>query len=126
MVEYEDEGLDLTEHEIRIKDLEKENAYMREALSNLTNLCIESGLEEELKEFDIRVKSAEETICIDGINHLLKLFKLGNFTKDDTIMFDTLYKNLRLIKGQVVSNQGKRKEKPADIKELLKIVEGNG
>lgn len=118
--------IELNEFQIRIRELEIESSNLRDKLTDIIDICIENGLEEEIKEIGARVKSAEEDICISGINHLLKLFKTGSFTKDDTIIFDTLHKNLRMLKGQAVPSGSKKKEKPADIKELLRIVGDNG
>lgn len=96
----------------RIKELEGQ-------VQDLTRVVVENGLEEEigLK----KAVSVEEKICIDGINHLAKLFELGSFTKDDTQMLDILHKNLRTIRGQDVSKE--KKSKRADVKELLSIVQ---
>ena len=98
-----------------IDNLNKENLKLK-------NIIIDHGLE---KEIDIpKVISPEEQICIDGIRKLAEVFKNGTFDKNDALNFDVLHKNLRLIRGQTVKDTPKKNEKKADIKELLKIVEG--
>lgn len=102
-----------------IERLRNINTKLEEQNTNLISVIKENGLEEELG--IEKIISIEEQICIDGINHLAKLFKAGNFTDTDAKTFDTLHKNLRMIQNKPV-DESKRKNKPADVKELLSIV----
>lgn len=98
-----------------IDKLNKENLRLKE-------IIIDNGLENEIS--ITKIITPEEQICIDGIRKLAEVFKNGTFDKNDALNFDVLHKNLRLIRGQTVKEPSKKNEKKADIKELLKIVEG--
>lgn len=97
----------------KLKQLENENNRLKQILT-------ENDLSNEI--FNTFI-SPEEQICIDGILHLKQLFENGTFSKDDAVIFDTLHKNLRMIRGKSVDTSGK-KSKKADIKELFSIVDG--
>ena len=94
---------------------------LRKQNDHLLKIISENGLESEVG--IVKAVSPEEQICIDGIKHLSEVFKNGTFDKNDAANFDILHKNLRMIRGQSIGDKVK-KSKPADIKELLKIVEG--
>jgi hypothetical protein len=102
-------------------DMSKEYIALKRDLEVMKSLIRAHGLESEL-DARINLMSAEEQICIDGINGLAKLFENSTFTKDDAATFDILNKNLRLIRGQsadVVSKKNKKNTKA----ELFSIVE---
>lgn len=114
----------LDSKELTIAEIKRLNDRIRELESevqDMTRVIVENGLEDEigLK----KTISVEEKICIDGINHLAKLFELGSFTKDDAQMLDILHKNLRMVRNQSIPKEnGKGKKK--DVAELLSIVKG--
>ena len=110
------------ELEIEIRALRAEIDKLRKQNDNLIRIIKENDLESELG--ITKVVSPEEQICIDGINHLAEVFKNGTFDKNDATNFDILHKNLRMARGQSTDVKVK-KSKPADIKDLLKIVEGD-
>ena len=110
------------ELEIELLALRKEINKLREENDRLKIIIVENELEADLDKF--KVISPEEQICIDGIKHLAEVFKNGTFDKNDAANFDILHKNLRMIRGQSIGDKTK-KSKPADVKELLKIVEGS-
>lgn len=114
-----DNFLDM-EIELEIKALRNEIDKLKKENDKLLEVIKDNGLESEVGE--IKNITPEEQICIDGIRHLSELFKNGTFDKNDTNNFDILHKNLRMIRGQSVGEKVK-KSKPADIKDLLKIVE---
>ena len=97
-----------------------EIARLKTEIERLKQILVENDLEEEFT--DTRSVSQEEQICIDGINHLSKLFANGTFTKDDAQMLDILHKNLRLCRGQSTGENSNKKTKKASVSELLSIV----
>ena len=99
----------------KIKELESEIEQLKQVIKD-------NELEDQLEDIDFL--TPEEQICIDGIKHLKKLFELGSFTKDDATIFDTLHKNLRMIRGQ--KGPKERKTKPKTAAELFSIIEGSG
>lgn len=107
---------------IEIEALRKEIDKLNKENLTLKSVIADNGLESEIS--NIKIISPEEQICIDGIRKLAEVFKNGTFDKNDALNFDVLHKNLRLIRGQTVKEPSKKNEKKADIKELLKIVEG--
>lgn len=109
--------IDELELNFEIKALQDEIKKLREENKVLKEVIKENDLEDEIQ--SIAVMSPEEQICIDGIDHLLNLFKTGTFTKDDVNNFDVLHKNLRLIKGKSVDS---KKPKKTNVADLLKIV----
>ena len=87
--------------------------------SKLMDIIRDNELEDELD--GISEVSIEESICVNGLQHLSILFENGTFDSDSVKSFDTLHKNYRLLKG--MGEEKKRKPtKPADIRELMKIV----
>lgn len=102
-------------------EMSKEYIALKRDLEIMKALIREHGLESELNT-RINTMSAEEQICIDGINGLAKLFENSTFTKDDASVFDILNKNLRLIRGQVTEATSKKAKKTTKA-ELFSIVE---
>ena len=117
-----DDLLDI-ELTMELEALRRELDSLRKENDTIKKVIIENGLEDEVANF--KAVSPEEQICIDGIKHLVDVFKNGTFDKNDALNFDILHKNLRMIKGQAIPSNSKKKEKPVDIKELLRIVEGS-
>lgn len=64
--------------------------------------------------------SDEEYICVKGIDSIKKLALNEILTKDDTNMFDVLYRNLNTIRG--IKPTGGKKEKPKTAEELRKLI----
>jgi ribosomal protein S13 len=108
-----------TEH-VETLNQNTEIARLKTEIERLKQILVENDLEEEFT--DTRSVSQEEQICIDGINHLSKLFANGTFTKDDAQMLDILHKNLRLCRGQSTGENSNKKTKKASVSELLSIV----
>jgi len=102
-------------------DMSKEYISLKRDLEVMKSLIRAHGLESEL-DSRINTMSAEEQICLDGINGLAKLFENSTFTKDDAATFDILNKNLRLIRGQS-SDVASKKIKKNSKAELFSIVE---
>lgn len=115
------EDLEAQESLSELETLRKENSDLKSLILALKNVCLVNDLEEEVAALNLSIKTQEEQICLDGLKHLSVLFKNGSFTKDDAMMFDILHKNYRMIQGKEVPQ--KKKEKKADIHELLRIVE---
>lgn len=92
------------------EELKKQVFYYEKVLreQGLHDLIVSGGI------------SDEEYICLKGIADIKQLVNNSTFTKDDINMFDTLYRNLNLIRGIKLSNV--KKEKPKSREELLKIV----
>lgn len=103
-----------------IKLLQKELDRMSSEIKKLTGIIKDNDLEEELGVDSII--SAEEEICVEGINQILERVRNKTFDKIDITNFDILNKNLRLIKGK---QDDKRKTKPSKVEDLLKIVQGD-
>lgn len=95
-----------------LSSLQIENHRLKEVIR-------ENDLEEELDLLD-RIP-LEEQICINGLVHLAPLFENGSFTKEDVQALDLIYKNYRMAKG-LSDGSKKKKEKPANVAELMKIV----
>lgn len=95
----------------RLKKLEDENYSLKRVVS-------ENDLDEE-----VVVLSDEEQICVNEIRKLKQLSDAGQFGKNEALVLDILYKNLRIIRGMSEDRSGK-KNKKADVKELFKIIEG--
>jgi len=94
----------------RVETLEAENTRLRKVLA----------VNDLLEEAETTVPvTPEEDICIKGINQILDLVKNKAYDKNDIQNFDILHKNLRMIRGQTTDV---KKQKPADVKELLKLV----
>lgn len=109
------------ELQMEIKALRSEIENLKAEGKQLRDIIIENGLESEIGVS--RPLSPEEEICIKGIDAILELVRNNVQDKQDIINFDILHKNLRLIRGH--KDEPKKKEKKADIKDLLKIVEGS-
>lgn len=67
----------------------------------------------------------EEIICKQGIESIKRLVIQGTFTKDDISVFDTLYKNLLILRGIEVDMKKVKKSiketKSEDLRNLIKI-----
>jgi hypothetical protein len=112
-MKFENVDLDKTEEDslhIRIQQLEKENSRLRKVLQD-NDLLDEAHTTAPV--------TAEEEICIKGIDQILQLIRNSTFDKNDIQNFDILHKNLRMIRGQTVDT---KKQKPTDVGELLKLV----
>ena len=109
------------ELQMEIKALRSEIESLRAEGKQLKDIIIENGLESEIG--ISKPVSPEEEICLKGIDVILELVRNKAHTKQDIVDFDILHKNLRLIRGH--KDEPKKKEKPTDIKDLLKIVEGS-
>jgi hypothetical protein len=109
------------ELQLEINALRREIDLLKKENEQLKKVVIENDLESELN--ITKNISPEEQICLDGIRYLAEVFRTGTFDKNDALNFDILHKNLRMIRGQSTGDKTK-KSKPADINELLKIVEG--
>ena len=96
----------------RLFELEQENAKLKQIMRD-----------NDIEDSDLTM-SDEESICINEIRNLRDLSNVGSFGKEEAQILDLLYKNLRLIRGLSTEKIGK-KQKPIDVKELFKIVEGN-
>jgi pyruvate formate-lyase activating enzyme-like uncharacterized protein len=98
-----------------IAKLEKENKELR-GIINDNDLGDEVGIERPI--------TPEEEICILGIEQILDAVKNKIADKNDISNYDILHRNLRMIRG--FTTESKKKVKKADVKDLLKIVEGKG
>ena len=106
-----DAGAELKSQLEKINKLESENARLKEVIKD-------NGLEDEL---ELDCTSVEESICLNGINHIATLVESGDFSKDDVSNFNILYNVLRSIKGKVPSGNKKPK---GEVKDLLALVTG--
>ncbi len=93
----------------RIKELEKENLSYQKTLE-------EYGITDKSPITDV------EYICIKGIGNLKAIAEAGMLSKDDSMVLDTLHKNLRMARGQMEKKEPKGKAK--SVEELLRIVDG--
>ena len=82
---------------------------------------VDNDLDEDI---EIDIISDEEAICINEIRKLKQLSDNGSFGKNEAIVLDLLYKNLRMIRG-ASPDKVKKSSKKVDKAELFKIVEGN-
>lgn len=115
-----DEDILISELEMKLKGFMKENQNLKQELNNLKRIIKDNELESDLEGFNY--VSAEEEICIKGIEQILELVRNKTFGKEDIQNYDILHKNLRMIRNQPI--EGSKKQKKTDVKELLKIVEG--
>ena len=110
----------------REAELEIEVAALRDRIKALGEEVY--TLKKIIKENDFEMTSAtmsdEERICVNEISNLKQLSDSGLFTKNEAIILDLLYKNLRIIRGLSEDKSGK-KQKKADVTELFKIIEGS-
>ena len=106
-------GTELQALQDRVSELESEN-------SSLKKIIVDNDLEDEIE--DIDCTSVEEQICVNGIMHIASLIKDQSYDKDDVKNFDTLYKALRVIRGQTVPKDTNKKK--LNIQDALKIVQG--
>lgn len=113
--DYTDAEFEIASLRAKLKELESENQKMKQVI-------IDNELEEEIEGLDS--VSEEESICVNGIMHLKKLYENGTFTKDDTQQLDILIKNLRIIRGQSTAKPKGKKLKTNDKAELFSIVKG--
>lgn len=110
---YKDLQLELEAALQRISDLESENAKIKQVL-------IDNELEEELE--DVSFTSIEEQICMDGIKDIAERVRTHVYDDKDVKNFDTLYKVLRMIRGQ--SEAPSKNKKKVNITDALKVVNG--
>lgn len=114
------DDLILMELELELKVLRKQIAELEKENKELKAVITENDLGEELGLE--RPITPEEEICILGIEQILQAVKNKVADKNDISNYDILHKNLRMIRG--FSTDSKKKTKKADVKDLLKIVEG--
>lgn len=105
-------GDELSALKEKLAQLESEN-------SKLIKIIKDNDLEDELD--DMEVASVEEMVCLNGIKHIAERVKFDDFDDKDIKSFDTLLKALRMIRGQSVPKESKKK---FNIQDALKIVEG--
>lgn len=108
------------ESELEIKALRAEIEKLKSNIEQYKKVIVDNELTDEIE--GLTTISAEEKICLDGINYLAKVFENGDFDKNDTANFDILHKNLRMIRGQDFDK--KKKKGKFDKKEALAIVSG--
>lgn len=109
--------------------LAEELKQVRDALSKIQ--LENTGLRQILKDNDLEDEieglsnlSPELEICVHGINQILERVKNKTYDNADIKDFDILHKNLRMAQG--VSDDSKlKKQKPAKVEDLLKIVREN-
>ena len=97
----------------KVVGLETENSKLKKVIKD-------NDLEDEIEDIDLT--SIEEQICMNGIKHIAERVKFDDFDDKDVKNFDTLVKALRMIRGQSVPKESKKK---FNIQDALKIVEGN-
>lgn len=107
------------ETELELKALRKEIEKLREENQKYKKVILDNELGDEVNL--VKELSPEEQICMDGIKHLVEIFKQGIFEKNDVSNFDLLHKNLRLIQGK---DTDVKKKKKFNVNDALKIVEG--
>lgn len=112
---YKDLALEL---EAKQKQLNEKDA----TIARLKQVIEENDLEDEIEGIDCT--SVEEQICVNGIQHIAQLVEAQEFDDKDIKNFDVLLKNLRMIRGLSSGDNKAKKSKPADVKDLLKIVKG--
>jgi len=103
-----------------VKQLNEKLTQVQTYNNRLLEIIKDNELEDELDE--IVESSVEESICLNGLNHLSSLFENGVFSKDDVQAFDILHKNYRLIKGFLDANKKPKKVKKENVGELMSIV----
>ena len=103
-----------------LKALRKEIDKLKSEIDTYKKVIKDNELEDEVEGFD--GISPEEKICLDGIGHLVELFKNGTYCDADVKNFDLLHKNLRLIRGQ--NTDSKKRKGKFNKDEALAIVEG--
>lgn len=113
-MDFKDVELELEIKALRdhIDRLESENRRIKDIL-HANDLSEELGEEKPI--------SAEEEVCVKGIEVIRELVRNKTFTKNDVQNFDIFYKNLRLIQGKDTDSEVVE-EKPIEVAELLKLV----
>lgn len=113
VIKYDLQGSqDTPNTEVDVEALERK-------IFTLEKVLRDNGMESFLD----RAISDEEYICVKGIESIRKLVANEIQTKDDIAMFDTLYRNLCIIRG--IKTEKKPKEKPKSTAELYSIIKGN-
>ena len=109
------------EAEFEASALRSKVAELEKELLRLQQIIRDNDLDIE----DIPDMSDEEYICISQISKFRALSDQGAFTQEDAKIFDTLVKDLYIIRGKLgaENRKGKKKTK-AEIKDLLKIARG--
>ena len=123
-MDFNENDLKVTELTLRLTALSKELSEVQAERDRLLKVIQDNGLEEEIG--DVKIISDEEYICINEIRKLKSASEIRDLIPDEVKILDTLFKILRTIKtGKDPEPQ--KKSKPADVKELLKLVnEGTG
>jgi hypothetical protein len=114
--------MDISEDKMIVSLLYAEIEELKQEKQQLLKVLRENDLLEELQ--NVKVVTPEEEICLKGIALILEKVRLKDFDRHDIANYDILHKNLRMIRN--MPNETGKKQKPTDIKELLKIVEGGG
>lgn len=121
-MEFDDNDIKEAGLLLKIKSLSKEIADLVSEKEKLLKVIKDNGLEDE-----VGVKrsiSDEEYICINEIRKLKSASEIRDLVPDEVKILDTLFKILRTIKTGKDPEPAK-KSKPADIKELFRLVEGS-
>jgi TolA-binding protein len=111
----------VTELEFEIKALREKIKQLEIESTKLKTIIKDNDLDEEV---DVSIISDEEAICVNEIRKLKALSDNGQFGKNEAIVLDLLYKNLRMIRG-AAPDKGSKKSKKVDKAELFKIVDNN-
>lgn len=101
-----------------IEFLRKENSKLNEELIKMKKILQEYELD------DVEVKVTDtELICLQQIKKLKDLSNNVILNKDEVSALDTLYKNLRICTGELVTKDKEvKKIKKMSNKDLLKLV----
>jgi len=106
------------ELEMEVKALRAEIDKLKKENTEYKSIIVDNELGDEIGL--TKIVTPEEEICVLGIEQILELVKNGVADKNDIVNYDILHKNLRMIRGH--SGDSKKKQKPAKVADLLKIV----
>ncbi len=120
---FEEKDIRLAELSFKLKAMADDLAKLQTEKESLMSIIRANGLEEEIGA--AKIISDEEFICVNELRKLKSISEIRDITTDETKIFDTLFKVLRTIRTGK-DPEPVKKSKPADVKELLKIVESNG
>jgi hypothetical protein len=117
---FEEKDIKLAELQFRLKAMADDITKLQAEKETLMGIIRANGLEEELG--STKILSDEEFICVNEIRKLKSISEIRDLTNDETKIFDILFKTLRTIRTGK-DPEPVKKQKMADVKELLKIVE---
>lgn len=100
-----------------IGELQSEIVELKKKIYSYRKFLEDNGL---MKEAEATYISDEEFICLRGIESIKKLVINEMQTKDDINIFDTLYRNLNIIRN--INTSKIKKEKSKTRSELLALV----